>query len=81
MTRTANPRGRAATRSTPSPDRRLEGVELALRRDVALDALEQGLDAGPLGAIEPLVHHRDRGVQDLSIPDTEHLARAALRKT
>ncbi len=46
-------------------------VSNSLRSDLALDALEQALDARPdLGG---LVHHSDRGVQYLSIRYTDRL--------
>ena len=58
--------------------RRIVGwrVSSALRTDLALDALEQALYARP--AIDQLVHHSDRGSQDLSIRYTDRLADAGV---
>ena len=50
----------------------------SLRSDLALDALEQALYARPIGQADRLVHHRDRGVQYLSIRYTERLAEAGI---
>lgn len=50
----------------------------SLRTDLALDALEQALYDRPITPAEPLVHHRDRGVQYLSIRYTERLAQAGI---
>jgi len=57
----------------PTLDRRPD-----LRRDLALDALEQALYDRPIGESERLVHHSDRGVQYLSIRYTERLAEAGI---
>jgi transposase InsO family protein len=58
--------------------RRIVGwrVSTSLRRDLALDALEQALHARR--DTEHLVHHSDRGVQYLSIRYTERLAEAGI---
>lgn len=51
-------------------------VSRSLRSDLALDALEQALHDRK--DLENLVHHSDRGVQDLSIRYTERLAEAGI---
>ena len=51
----------------------------SLRTDLALDALEQALNARPLD--DPLVHHSDRGVQYLSIRYTERLAQVGIESS
>ena len=51
-------------------------VSSSLRSDLALDALEQALYARP--ASDQLIHHSDRGSQDLSIRYTERLAEAGI---
>jgi putative transposase len=51
-------------------------VSTSLRSDLALDALEQALAARPIS--DGLIHHTDRGVQYLSIRDTERLAEAGI---
>ena len=53
-------------------------VTQTLRTDLVLDALEQALYDRPLGAAPQLVHHRDRGVQYVSIRYTERLAEAGI---
>jgi putative transposase len=60
--------------------RRIVGwrVSNSLRRDLALDALEQALDDRQLDGTERLIHHSDRGVQYLSIRYTERLAEAGI---
>jgi len=60
--------------------RRIVGwrVSSSLRSDRALDALEQALYDRPLAGAEPLIPHRDRGVQSLSIRYTERLAEAGI---
>jgi transposase InsO family protein len=60
--------------------RRIVGwrASTSLRRDLALDALEQALYDRPSIQAEPLVHHSDRGVQYLSIRYTERLAQAGI---
>jgi transposase InsO family protein len=50
----------------------------SLRSDLALDALEQALYDRPIAQADRLVHHRDRGVQYLSIRYTERLAEAGI---
>jgi putative transposase len=47
-------------------------------RDLALDAREQALYDRPIGQSKRRVHHSDRGVQYLSIRDTERLAEAGI---
>jgi transposase InsO family protein len=54
-------------------------VSSSLRSDLALDALEQALQARPHD--ERLIHHSDRGVQYLSIRYTERLAQAGLERS
>ena len=58
--------------------RRIVGwrVSPTLRSDLALDALEQALWARP--ATNGLVHHRDRGIQYVSIRYTQRLAQAGI---
>jgi putative transposase len=51
-------------------------VSRSARADFVLDALEQALAARKPFGLGSLIHHRDRGVQDLSIRDTERLAEA-----
>ena len=51
-------------------------VSSSLRSDLALDALEQALQARP--EIDQLIHHSDRGVQYVSIRYTERLAEAGI---
>jgi putative transposase len=60
--------------------RRIVGgrASTSLRSDLALDALEQALYDRPIGQADRLVHYRDRGVQCLSIRDTERLAEAGI---
>ena len=60
--------------------RRIVGwrVTQTLRTDLVLDALEQALYDRPQGSAPGLVHHRDRGVQYLSIRYTERLAEAGI---
>lgn len=50
----------------------------SLRRDLALDALEQAICEREEDRDERLVHHSDRGVQYLSIRYTERLAEAGI---
>jgi putative transposase len=58
--------------------RRIVGwrVSRSMRTDVALDALEQALYAQQPEPNDHLVHHADRGSQDVSIRDSERLAEA-----
>ena len=60
--------------------RRIVGwrASTSLRSDLALDALEPALYDRPIAESERLVHHRDRGVQYLSIRYTERLAEASI---
>jgi transposase InsO family protein len=51
-------------------------VSNSLRSDLALDALEQAVAARP--NLSDLIHHSDRGTQDLSIRYTERLAEAGI---
>ena len=51
-------------------------VSSSLRTDLALDALEQALYQRPPS--ERLIHHRDRGIQYLSIRYTERLGEAGI---
>jgi len=51
-------------------------VSRSLRRDLALDALEQALFSRPYTG--QLIHHSDRGVQYVSIRYTERLAEAGI---
>jgi len=53
-------------------------VSNSLRSDLALDALEQALYARDTDDQEGLIHHSDRGVQDLSIRYTERQAEAGI---
>jgi putative transposase len=48
----------------------------SLRTDLCLDALEQAIWARQDHSLGQLVHHSDRGVQYLSIRDTERVAGA-----
>jgi putative transposase len=48
----------------------------SLRRDLALDALEQVFHARP--GISDLMHHSDREVQSLSIRHSDRLAKAGV---
>ena len=50
-----------------------------LRSDLALDALEQARYTRPVS--DQLVHHSDRGVQYVSIRDTERLAEAGIESS
>ena len=54
-------------------------VSSSLRTDLALDALEQAIDAR--GVHDGLVHHSDRGAQYLSIRYTERLAEAGIQSS
>ena len=54
-------------------------VSRSLRRDLALDALEQALHAR--APTSDLVHHSDRGVQYLAIRYTERLAEAGIERS
>ena len=60
--------------------RRIVGwrVTQTLRTDLVLDALEQALYDRPLSSAPDLVHHRDRGVQYVSIRYTERLTDAGI---
>lgn len=60
--------------------RRIVGwrVSNSLRTDLALDALEQALYDRLTGNAQGLVHHRDRGVQYVSIRYTERLAETGI---
>ena len=60
--------------------RRIVGwrVSSSLRTDLALDALEQALHERRAEAVDPLIHHSDRGGQYLAIRYTERLAEAGI---
>lgn len=60
--------------------RRIVGwrVSSSLRTDLALDALEQAIYDRSHEELEGLIHHSDRGVQNLSIRYTERLAEARI---
>lgn len=60
--------------------RRIVGwkVSRSARTDFVLDALEQALHARRRADDEALIHHSDRGVQYVSIRDTERLAEAGI---
>ncbi|GEN25155.1 hypothetical protein HCU01_31040 [Halomonas cupida] len=53
-------------------------VSLTPRTDMSLDALEQALHERPQRSGSDLIHHRDRGVQYVSIRYTERLADAGI---
>jgi putative transposase len=60
--------------------RRIVGwrVSSSLRTDLALDALEQALHERRAEALDPRIHHSDRGGQYLAIRYTERLAEAGI---
>jgi putative transposase len=60
--------------------RRIVGwrVSSSLRTDLALDALEQALHERRAEAVDPLIHHSDRGGQYLAIRYTERLAEVGI---